>query len=509
MSTENPDCKSTLTFPTTTHSDESSSQQPGETQNTDTPTTPNHDTPTEEEIAQDSAKKAKLSIESNQDYQAVVKVLNVLKHQLQRANKDIETLTRMKKEALEDPFGFVLDLKSKKKLKRRPPPLQRILSVPELDWTKYRFIPESRYARQTASLAALTHRYTHAYKSPRMFKTILDNPSPMERGTIKTTVSRETRMLQRELAKGLESVGQLPSSSRAGSAVASEASDASDDDRSVGKSQRRVSSQTGPAEKSLPMVETSHQYMKPPPQEVAVATHNQPWTDEEQQRLEQLLEIYPDEPVQAQRFNKIAAALGTRTARQVGSRIQKYFIKLAKMGLPVPGRVNLPSTTPNVKSGRGRGGRQKVKVNRKPKTPGYNVMVSNGATNTKISGGYYSSSTVPTVYMSEDEDMDVKKTMRQVNHPDASGTDTVIHEGFACDSCGVEPIVGVLYKCTVCDEAEEVDLCSKCMAIGTFTNDQHSLDHTFEAVRTAAAPYYADNDYASPEHLGEYSYLGY
>lgn len=97
-----------------------------------------------------------------------------------------------------------------------------------------------------------------------------------------------------------------------------------------------------------------------------------------------------------------------------------------------------------------------------------------------------------------------------------------------CDSCGAEPIVGVLYKCTVCDEAEEVDLCSKCMALGTFTNgkhkeisislllisffcviDQHSLDHTFEAVRTAAPPYYADNDYASPEHLGEYSYLGY
>jgi hypothetical protein len=52
------------------------------------------------------------------------------------------------------------------------------------------------------------------------------------------------------------------------------------------------------------------------------------------------LEIYPDEPIQAQRFNKIAEAMGTRTARQVGSRIQKYFIKLAKMGLPIPGRLN-------------------------------------------------------------------------------------------------------------------------------------------------------------------------
>lgn len=34
-------------------------------------------------------------------------------------------------------------------MKKAPPPLQRILSVPELDWTKYRFMPESRFARQT------------------------------------------------------------------------------------------------------------------------------------------------------------------------------------------------------------------------------------------------------------------------------------------------------------------------------------------------------------------------
>lgn len=39
-----------------------------------------------------------------------------------------------------------------------------------------------------------------------------------------------------------------------------------------------------------------------------------------------------------------------------------------------------------------------------------------------------------------------------------------------CDACGVEPIVGVRYKCTVCDISEEVDLCSKCMAVGTFRN---------------------------------------
>ncbi|XP_047514659.1 ZZ-type zinc finger-containing protein 3 [Pieris napi] len=68
-------------------------------------------------------------------------------------------------------------------------------------------------------------------------------------------------------------------------------------------------------------------------------TFNQLWSFEEQKRLEELLEIYPEEPIEARRYKKIAAALGTRTTTQVMSRIQKYFNKLAKAGLPIPGRA--------------------------------------------------------------------------------------------------------------------------------------------------------------------------
>ncbi|XP_034841425.1 ZZ-type zinc finger-containing protein 3 [Maniola hyperantus] len=68
-------------------------------------------------------------------------------------------------------------------------------------------------------------------------------------------------------------------------------------------------------------------------------TFNQLWSCEEQKRLEELLEIYPEELVEAKRYKKIANALGTRTPVQVMSRIQKYFAKLAKAGLPIPGRA--------------------------------------------------------------------------------------------------------------------------------------------------------------------------
>lgn len=68
-------------------------------------------------------------------------------------------------------------------------------------------------------------------------------------------------------------------------------------------------------------------------------TFNQLWSCEEQKRLEELLEIYPEEQIEARRYKKIAEALGTRTPIQVMSRIQKYFAKLAKAGLPIPGRA--------------------------------------------------------------------------------------------------------------------------------------------------------------------------
>lgn len=59
----------------------------------------------------------------------------------------------------------------------------------------------------------------------------------------------------------------------------------------------------------------------------------------EQARFEELLQIYPPEQVEMRRFEKIAAALKTRTPLQVASHVQKYFIKLARAGLPVPGKV--------------------------------------------------------------------------------------------------------------------------------------------------------------------------
>lgn len=76
-----------------------------------------------------------------------------------------------------------------------------------------------------------------------------------------------------------------------------------------------------------------------PDEDTKPDTFNQFWTVEEQKRLEELLIKYPEERIEMHRFNKIAKALGNRTARQVSSRVQKYFQKLHSAGLPIPGRI--------------------------------------------------------------------------------------------------------------------------------------------------------------------------
>ncbi|RUS24626.1 hypothetical protein BC938DRAFT_473310, partial [Jimgerdemannia flammicorona] len=383
-----------------------------------------------------------------------------------------------------------------------------------------------------------------------------------------------------------------------------------DDEATVPASSARIKSEKAPRPPPTPALSqyiTSTISMKPPPprqlhkeekDKPKPVNHNMPWSDEEQRRLEELLRIYPDEPVQAQRFNKISTALGTRTPRQVASRVQKYFIKLAKNGLPVPGRITIPPSclpksqrlangptgTPDPSKPKPLGPssreksvtKSKVKKNgsssshhvkpsngvsvvtlvpstMRTSNAGYNVAASGGITNTRISGTHYLHvHAPPTVLMSDnDDDADIREVMmgvdarqQAVGHLEPvqllshkgnldegdeltrlkklakqqsrehqgyyDGVDDVVHQGYRCDGCGIEPIVGIRYKCAECDVNQEVDLCGDCMRQGGFQNEHHPTTHRFEEILvTEASPYYADHDYTEESYNGEYSYLGF
>lgn len=233
-------------------------------------------------------------------------------------------------------------------------------------------------------------------------------------------------------------------------------------------------------------------------------TFNQLWTPEEQKRLEELLVTHPPEQVEMERFRKIARALGNRTPLQVQSRVQKYFIKLQKAGLPVPGRTyNFMQYSSNRKSGH-----RHQRNNRylfpsstffaSATPPVYMNDLDEGG---DLSGhGVEPRSPLPapaappeTLQVSDEEDVveSSKNTedyaelmwLKLVRKTRQRTVATAVHRGYKCDRCAVEPIVGVRWHCRQCRSAssssDSVDFCGGCVLAAASRTGQHQTggDH--------------------------------
>jgi len=129
---------------------------------------------------------------------------------------------------------------------------------------------------------------------------------------------------------------------------------------------------------------------------------NRLWTPEEQRKLERLLIEYPEEAVASHRWEKIARALGNRSPKQVASRVQKYFIKLAKAGLPVPGKV------PNLETY----SKKKIKSEGKRPSPSVDLTDPTVVTIHTRDLDYY---VPPVVPMAENDDDDDEQTVSEDN----------------------------------------------------------------------------------------------
>ncbi|KAF8916295.1 hypothetical protein CPB85DRAFT_1432315 [Mucidula mucida] len=99
-------------------------------------------------------------------------------------------------------------------------------------------------------------------------------------------------------------------------------------DKSKQKTKQKKRKRASPAPSTV-----SHATKAPPTSsKPRPETFKQAWSDSEQHLLERLLEEYPDGV--KNRWKMISVAMdGRRTARQVASRVQKYFAKLKRFGL--------------------------------------------------------------------------------------------------------------------------------------------------------------------------------
>lgn len=239
------------------------------------------------------------------------------------------------------------------------------------------------------------------------------------------------------------------------------------------------------------------------------------WTCEEQRRLEELLIEYPPEPVEMRRFAKIARALGNRTVRQVASRLQKYFQKLHAAGLPVPGRI--PRSARSYTSTRKNRTMKQQLIRPTTFFPSNFVPVNitdddemnvsaldpnfyrNGCENSMDGENVESAKeddNGDTVIVDEpsdtetsactNDDMKIVQLVKRVKRDKEKKYPIEIsmsdHNGYTCDFCNEEPIVGTRWHCTTCKHSS-VDFCSDCLITQLQTYAPHSLDHKFIGIR--------------------------
>ncbi|CAD5118529.1 unnamed protein product [Dimorphilus gyrociliatus] len=218
-------------------------------------------------------------------------------------------------------------------------------------------------------------------------------------------------------------------------------------------------------------------------------SYKQPWTELEQRKLEELLTIYPSEEVEARRWEKIARALGNRTTLQVQSRVQKYFIKLAKSGLPIPGRVpNVTNTFRKIKP-RAKFLQQALNLNstfmtsyQLPpalKNEPFSQSVKDEP-DREIASETETSKESTTSKKEENELNNLIKLKENILKEVRKNNDSV-HRGYECSKCKQNPIRGVRWSCKDCSPSQNVNLCSTC-ANDVYETPSHSIFHSFDEI---------------------------
>ncbi|XP_059545128.1 ZZ-type zinc finger-containing protein 3 isoform X2 [Myotis daubentonii] len=405
-----------------------------------------------------------VALKHNKDYQRLLQTIAVLEAQRSQAVQDLESLSRHQKEALKNPIGFVEKLQKKADIGLPYP--QRVVQLPEIVWDQY-----------TNSLGNFEREFKNRKRHTRRVKLVFD--------------------------KGLPARPKSPS-------------DPKKDGESLSYSMLPLSD--GPeGSSSRPQALFYMQMIRGRLcDDTKPETFNQLWTVEEQKKLEQLLLKYPPEEVESRRWQKIADELGNRTAKQVASRVQKYFIKLTKAGIPVPGR------TPNlyIYSKKSSTSRRQHPLNKhlfKPST--------------------FMTSHEPPVYMDEDDDrscfhshmstameeasdeesipimyrnlpeykelLQFKKLKKQKLQQMQAESGFVQHLGFKCDNCGIEPIQGVRWHCQDCPPEMSLDFCDSCSDC-LHETDIHKEDHQLEPVYRSET--FLDRDYCVSQGTS-YNYL--
>ncbi|XP_072129441.1 ZZ-type zinc finger-containing protein 3 [Mobula birostris] len=406
-----------------------------------------------------------VALKHNKDYQRLLQTIAVLEAQRAQAIQDLECLSKYQKEGLKEPIAFVENLQ--KKVDMGLPCPQRVVQLPQIPWDHY-----------TSGIGHFDKEYRNKKHNTRRLKLIFDKGLPLRPKS------------------PMDSKKDAESSSSSFYSSVLPSSDAPDIMTSNSRTQV-IRGRICDDSKS--------------------ETFNQLWSVEEQKRLEELLLKYPPEEVETRRWQKIADKLGNRTAKQVASRVQKYFIKLAKAGIPIPGR------TPNVYlHSKKSSNRRQHPLNKhlfRPST----FMASHEPPvymdDEDDRGSIYSSqldaaaddevsdeeSIPPSCrHMAEYKELLCLKKLRKQKLDLIQGESSFVqHIGYKCDNCGMEPILGLRWHCQDCPQDNSVDFCDSCSDC-LYETEIHKGDHQLDPIYRAET--FLDRDYCMSQDTS-YNYL--
>ncbi|RUS88055.1 hypothetical protein EGW08_004221 [Elysia chlorotica] len=410
-----------------------------------------------------------VALKENSDYRQLLHTIALLEAQRQQATKDIDVLHKAQNDALENPLLFVENLQKGVDLALPKP--QKIAELPDIQWEKYSL------GSNLSSFASSSQHMTR-------------NKKTSNEGAEKSIGNLKSKLMHGLITEANSSTNSVGST-------------ASETDLVVVRGRAK--------DKSKP------------------ATFNQLWTAEEQQRLEHLLIQYPPEEVESRRWTKIADALGNRTPVQVASRVQKYFLRLAKEGLPIPGRM------PNLSTYVRKGSHRHHRYNRiyqtstfmQTHTPpvwmrdedddqGFCLYTSGDRTlgNGSEDNTPAMSETASTKDDSSDEDNLPEELINTPEYQELTRLKRVKkrllaqqkssitkHIGYKCDKCGCEPITGTRWHCIDCPADLSFDFCEDCSGL-SFQKDKHDSSHRLHPFMNAVL----DSDYVSNTAM-DYNYL--
>ncbi|EGG18152.1 myb domain-containing protein [Cavenderia fasciculata] len=430
------------------------------------------------------------NIQSSDEYKQLTSALEILEQQRKTRENDIESLKTLFKQSINDPIQFVESLIEGK---IQLPGKQPIHQVPIIEITSNGKIIRSPPPSQSSSMTTPTKQSLSS--------------SLLEMTPIKIPLL-------------------LPTSS----------------------------SSSNP---SSPPSSSSSSKKKRPFTEKETESHMKPWSSTEQEKLNSLLLKYPEEEIATHRWKKIADDLGSRTPKQVASRVQKYFVKLTKMGLPVPGKPpNAPSLFPKPSPKKKHMDDESYVKSKSSKMDGINrsssrddrdmdnerkkkkkLSHSSGSTSSSSStsnplksssnsigsssGGSSTSNTLKSSSSSSNSSTKKKSSSSSSKSSSSSSSSSsststtknnnnshrqsIIHEGYKCDGCDQEPIVGYRYKCEEC--IEDIDLCQSCHDSYEKIGSHKSSHHMICYKTPAETDYYLDSDYKFSYGGGTSNYL--